>query len=334
MGEPGDGRSAVRRLVADTTRPIRYRGRRLAESAVRAIASRRTGFRVLQNWYDTLSPVQKQNVHTRFARIFHGQAGAPWSGEWAVTLAGRVIRIPIRRESAAFDWAVGLSVLGHDAAVKMTYDAFLQSPRRPDLFIDVGANVGTHVVCFAVHDVPVLAFEPNPESRAYLHSLCASNDRRVAVEPVALGDHDGTVTLVYPVGETWFGSTDPRAIDGLQAHGPLARVDVPQRRLDDYLHRMPSGRILIKIDTEGREINVLRGATRLLQERRPIVIFEAWIDEASRRELQVLLAGVDYVIATLPWDGGRAIVLDGAQFPSLAVDNFVGIPAEQVGVAA
>ena len=328
----GPPRSAVRRLVADTTRPLRYGGRRLAESAVRAMARHQAGRRLLENWYRALSPMQKQRVHAQFSHIFDGRVESPQSGDWSVTLAGKTIRIPIRTQSASFDWKVALSVLGHDAAVKATYEAFLVSSHRPDLFIDIGANIGTHVVCFAVHDVPMLAFEPNPESRAYLQDLCASNGRTVRVEPVALGDHHATVTLSYPDGETWFGSTDPRVVDSLHARGRLHHVEVPLRCLDDYVDRIPDGRILMKIDTEGHEIAVLRGAMRVLRERRPIVILEAWMD-ASRKDLHAFLLEVDYVIAALPWDGGRARVLDDAAFAMKAVENFVAIPAEQLRAA-
>lgn len=225
------------------------------------------------------------------------------------------------------DWGVGLALLGHDAHVKATYAGLLTSVDRPEVFVDIGANIGTHLVLFAVHDVAVAAFEPNSESRAYLRALCAANDRQPRVEAVALGDASGTVTLHYPRGETWLGSTDDAVIERLRSKGPLVSEEVPLRRLDDFLPTLPAGRMLVKIDTEGHELSVLRGAAAVLRQRRPLVVFECWRD-THRGVLFDTLAGFAYGIMPLPWRNGDRTQLSRARFAESPMENFIAVPDE------
>jgi hypothetical protein len=74
-------------------------------------------------------------------------------GLWRLRFAGTQIVLPLRRESFWLDWGFALGVLGHDAEVKRTYEMLLLSD-RPDLFIDIGANYGTHSMLMAAAGHP------------------------------------------------------------------------------------------------------------------------------------------------------------------------------------
>lgn len=125
-----------------------------------------------------------------------------------------------------------------------------------DTFVDVGANVGwyTAVASRAVGDRGrVIAFEPAPTSFRYLSRTVKANDcRNVTLEPKALSDRPGTLTL--HIGETNKGH------NSILATAPgMERVSVPAVTLDDYFRSAPGRVDLIKIDTEGAEGLILGG---------------------------------------------------------------------------
>ncbi len=87
--------------------------------------------------------------------------------------------------------------------------------------------------------------------------------------------------------------------------------------------------MLLKVDTEGTEAAVIRGARRLLEERRPWIIFEAW-RESNRATLFALLESTGYQLTDLPLRRARiARALGSAAFAANPAINFAAIPAEE-----
>ncbi|GAB4203756.1 MAG: hypothetical protein OHK0013_18130 [Sandaracinaceae bacterium] len=132
--------------------------------------------------------------------------------------------------------------------------AFVTHALRPgDLFVDVGANIGSYtVLAGGVAKAEVIACEPVPATRERLTRNVALNGLagRVRVEPVAVSDHEGTVSM----------TTDRDAMNQVVATG--GGLDVRAITLDTLLSdRTPT---LIKIDVEGHEAEVIRGAARTL----------------------------------------------------------------------
>lgn len=141
---------------------------------------------------------------------------------------------------------------------------------RPDSrCVDIGASVG-HVFEMMVRYAPRgahVAFEPVPSSYATLVGRFPQH----RVENLALADEPGSAAFDHVVARaTRSGLADIRTSP---AEG-VSRIEVRVSRLDDELR--PEERVdLIKIDVEGAELRVLRGARRTLSEHRPDVVFEA-----------------------------------------------------------
>ena len=150
-------------------------------------------------------------------------------------------------------------------------------------FIDVGANIGVYTGWasrLVGREGRVVAFEPAPATRRNLEGVVAANAlANVTIIPKALGDAPGTLPLwVIPQAS---GLTSAVAPAG---HPDAQRIEVPVGTLDDEIDaamtRAPS---LIKIDVEGYEISVLRGASRTLAaEDGPAVLFETQTDHLAR----------------------------------------------------
>jgi FkbM family methyltransferase len=128
-------------------------------------------------------------------------------------------------------------------------------------FIDVGANAGNHTVFFSLFCRPhrVHAFEPNAVSRGDLERIVSLNalDDLVTIHPIALSDKPGSVEATFVV----------------RKDVPNWTQVAPCKRLDEVVH--DDDIKVIKIDVEGAEPKVLRGAARILSSQRPVIYAEA-----------------------------------------------------------
>jgi FkbM family methyltransferase len=302
-------------------RSIKALAASVARAGMRLLAANPLTRVPLNTWYGRLGPEQRAQFHHYYARIFRG--GRTLSpGTWKIRFGGRTIRLPLRPDHAWLDWDTAVSILAHDYDVKLYYEALLASPQRPELFYDVGANYGTHSVLLASHGIRTLAFEPNPSCRDYCAAVCALNGLTVEWQPVAIGAQSGEVDLVYPGEETWLGSINPDITASLRSsRSGVSATRVPLKPLDAFPVADCKG-LLIKIDVEGGEIEVLKGAASLLKQARPIVLFES-NDPATRPALLALFASHNYGIFTLPPTGQP---FDEAQFNAVTVTNFVALP--------
>lgn len=156
--------------------------------------------------------------------------------------------------------------------------------------LDIGANVGNHSLYFAPHFAEVRSFEPNPRTFALL-SANALLDHRIHVQRTALGDTLGTLPLRFNpanVGEA-----------SLKADNGGLSVDVPVQRLDDLIE--PEADVgFIKIDVEGFEEQVFRGAMRVLAGK-PVIAFEQNPPafEKGRSAVAEQLQGLGYQLCLL-----------------------------------
>ncbi len=129
--------------------------------------------------------------------------------------------------------------------------------------VDVGASLGLYTSHLLAHSAEVWAFEPRPSAAAELERHFAGSP--VKVHSVALSDADGETTM------TVCGSDLGRST--LEKSNPVAGEEtaVATRRLDSYGLR---GVGFIKIDVEGHEGAVLRGASETLKRCRPNLLIE------------------------------------------------------------
>lgn len=275
----------------------------------------------LNAYYNSLSIEARSRYHKRYSTIFRGPGPLP-DGTWQVRFLGKPVRLPLRAAHSWTDWANALAILGHDPEVKSAYERLLSSPQRPELFLDVGANFGTHSLLFAAQGVRTIAFEPNAKCRDYATAACALSGLDIQWEAVAIGDRDGEVQLVFPDEETWLGSIAGDVVSKLQSYsGTTISQTVPLRRLDHYAEVVRGKRALMKIDVEGSEDVVLAGAPALLSQSAPTIIFES-NDPAKRSGLHALLARHGYVVSDLRYPGTG---LDAAGFASCRATNFLAV---------
>jgi FkbM family methyltransferase len=152
-------------------------------------------------------------------------------------------------------------------------DLFRLLVRPGDRCVDVGANVGVHTIRLAKlagPDGEVVAVEPNPEViRRAERNVALNGLDTVRLVNAAASDRAGQLELYRPSG-----SDTNRARASLLHHPYLtgAPTTVPVVTLDDVCDGGPVS--LIKIDVEGHEAGVLRGAAVVIARDMPLIIFE------------------------------------------------------------
>jgi len=295
-------------------------------SIVRSIAAKPGSRAVLNRYYDHFDAKTKARFQSHYSRVFR-QEDIPMSpGAWHVNFAGRTLRVPLRSEWAWLDWDLAVSIVGHDIEVIQTYEALVNSFERPDFFFDVGANYGTHSILFLSAGIPVIAFEPNPNCHPYFEAACGLNGFSGRWEQVAAGSAPGEIELVFPEKETWLGSVSSDITPGLDEWGDVTRLSVPVRSLDSYMKDIPFGKVLIKIDVEGYEIEVLKGAAQMLRDYKPAIIFES-NDAKLRPELFSLFEEFSYGIHPLPYrPSARSRAFSHGAFLASTAINFIALP--------
>jgi FkbM family methyltransferase len=154
----------------------------------------------------------------------------------------------------------------------------LEFVRPGSIVVDIGANVGAHTLPLARAVGPagrVIAVEPTDAAFERLRTNCALNpdlEDRITTVHAALGPPGGTVEAGYY--SAWplmpSGSLHPILMGAEQ---PAA--DARFFTLDDLLDSLALSPVaLIKIDVDGRELDVLKGAAKVLLRDCPIVVFE------------------------------------------------------------
>jgi FkbM family methyltransferase len=157
--------------------------------------------------------------------------------------------------------------------------------RPGELYIDVGANVGTYAIWAAELGAEVIALEPAPDTFALLQENIALNGYSVRAVPAAAGATCGTAR--FTAGRDACNRLDP-------AGSALTRLVTLDSLIGD---RHVAG---IKIDVEGFEIEVLRGGARALAEHRIGLIQLEWNAMSQvalgtdRQPVADLLAGYGY----------------------------------------
>jgi len=138
--------------------------------------------------------------------------------------------------------------------------------------LDIGASGGSYAVHLVGLSKTCIAFEPIPKAALWLKKkLVFPDNSKLRIEMVAISDSSGTAELRIPsidAGRSTLCITNP--VEGL---GPVEIVSVHTRTLDSYHFDHPVG--LIKIDVEGHEEAVLRGARALLHSDHPALIIES-----------------------------------------------------------
>lgn len=159
---------------------------------------------------------------------------------------------------------------------------------KEGVFIDVGANIGKYAIMVGrrlKNKGKVIAIEPMPENFEILKkNIKLNNLRNVIPVKCALGNEEGEGFLYL--------ETKGKGAHSLLSNSPYVtqnKIKVKIRKLDNVLKELKIEKVdLIKIDVEGFEAEVLKGARKTLKKYHPKIIFEAWNENYLKRVKEIL----------------------------------------------
>jgi len=128
--------------------------------------------------------------------------------------------------------------------------------RRDDLFVDIGANIGSYTVLAAGHvGASVVSVEPVPKTFEHLRNNISINQvaNKVVAYNLALGNEKGQISFTSTLD----------TMNHVATASEANTIEVPVDTLDAIMEKEKEP-VLLKIDVEGFETNVLKGASQTL----------------------------------------------------------------------
>jgi FkbM family methyltransferase len=199
--------------------------------------------------------------------------------------------------------------------------------------VDVGANKGVYTYFLSRLSAHVFAYEPNPKFTPILTPVVGP---KVTLFEAALSDRDGEATLTIPINRKGE-SNNAASLESGKFICEVKPITVAVRRLDRAGHPDVG---FVKIDVEGHEEAVIRGAAGTLTDQRPtlLVEIETFHRKVDIRQTFALIGSFGYQGYMLL--GGRLTSVDqfSAQEHQLGplqgsggqyVKNFIFLPDER-----
>jgi FkbM family methyltransferase len=234
------------------------------------------------------------------------------------------VRRVARNAAKSFFHLLGADIVRLKNSPRVTLAGLRQRPFRT--VIDCGANAGqfARYVSSFFPEASLFCFEPLAEPYATLSAWAATQEGRVRCFQVALGDREGEAVMHHHLGHSPSSSLLATTDHELALFPQTARqseVVVPVTTLDTALAEFMDGMaldILLKLDVQGYEDRVLRGAARLLGKVQACLL-EVSVDplyrgQASFKDLVMLLdaSGLEYAgnLDQAYGEDGRVMWLD------------------------
>jgi FkbM family methyltransferase len=155
---------------------------------------------------------------------------------------------------------------------------------------DIGAHLGLHTLYYSAIADRVVSFEPAPKNYARLTDNILLNERtNISALNIALSDQTAMLDFL----ENGISQTGTLLTNAQHAQG-FHKIQVQARRLDELDLPAPD---LLKIDCEGAEMQVFRGAVETLRKHQPYIHLEVHPQlGVSEAEVQEFLRSLGYLI--------------------------------------
>jgi len=169
-----------------------------------------------------------------------------------------------------------------------------------NVFLDVGANIGTYSILLAKQGLTGYAFEPVISNYdVFITNLKLNNiEDKVVAFPFALGEKKRTVGFTFDPVNTGASHINDNSDFLEEIHNPLF-VNADVIPLDDMLDKLDikeTDRILVKIDVEGMEDLVLKGAKKFIKNHPNLLFVIESVHSGKEKLVNLLNSFADFEI--------------------------------------
>jgi FkbM family methyltransferase len=197
----------------------------------------------------------------------------------------------------------------------------IKNLKDDSVFYDVGSHLGFYT-CVAgelIGSGEIHSFEPNPKTFALLSAN--SDHKNMFPNNMAVSDSVGERAF-YADLKRMFGSS---SFSPKSSRFKFDKIMIHTTTLDVYTkdHKAPT---VMKMDVEGVEEEVVRGALTMLKEKSPVIIMEIWKDSSSaavHSKAAALLLGLGYFLYGINKDGDLELLETPDHAKNFDSENFV-----------
>lgn len=135
-------------------------------------------------------------------------------------------------------------------------------------FIDIGSNIGLiSIPVMNCKNISGMSFEPDPTNYYYLGRNLDRYNIKMNCFNIALGNNTGKSSLTL--------SNNNLGDHRISVDGDKLTIDITMDKLDNFLYLIDITPIAVKIDTQGSEIEIIKGGRELLS-RCELITMEFW----------------------------------------------------------
>lgn len=223
------------------------------------------------------------------------------------------------------DRTVGSHLIAHGYWERWIHNVVFSLVSPGDRVVEVGANLGYYTIAMTVKAGPrghVTAFEGNPRLCRLMRRTIEFNGYADRVDILNKAANDVAGPVSFSISRTNSGGGHTAAHPGW-APPDMEQIEVEGIRLDDEIE----GEIdFLRMDAEGSEPLILRGAQRLLGNPKLIIVMEWDVFQMSARasvtELVEWLSGMNFRFWRIETDA-TLTAIDGASMPTISACDVV-----------
>jgi FkbM family methyltransferase len=189
-------------------------------------------------------------------------------------------------------WHFAISYIWHDAGLSIIEKHLNTFYENKYAYFDIGSNVGLRSVFALSQNRPTVLFDPNPEvSKISKQMIDLNQYQNFKIEQSGVSDSEGQLKF-YISSSAYMSSFDK---EHASKDKIVAEINIPVTTINLYLKSHPQFQPkIVKIDVEGFEINVLRGANEMLQNYKPALLLEILDTTNNRKDILDYLTSFNY----------------------------------------
>ncbi len=224
--------------------------------------------------------------------------------------------IPLRFENISFNmYSKGDDNIAYMLYYNISYhehkdlSLFLRMAERSKVIFDIGANTGIYsILSNRINpDARIFAFEPYPVNVTRLKKNLELNNTKADIVQKALGNEPGIIQFAVPADNSIADTSSARIEFSKNTYDGKIQwktIDVEQITLDAFINEKNFDRIdLVKIDVEGYEEAVFKGAIDFFKKYKPVIQCEIFLNKNNKEFFENFLKENGYTAYLILNDG-------------------------------